>query len=68
MWSGWPRSSVTIDLPSHGQSPGPPRPLAGVAEGLHRLLGALGIERHVVVGHSMGALLATLCAAAETCS
>ena len=54
---------VTIDLPGHGHSPGPIRPLAQVAEDLHRLLGALGIERPVVVGHSMGAVLATLYAA-----
>jgi pimeloyl-ACP methyl ester carboxylesterase len=48
---------TAIDLPGHGDSDGPPRPLDDIAGVLHRLLGELGIERAVVVGHSMGSAL-----------
>lgn len=54
---------VTVDLPGHGETPGPPRPLARVAGELAELLDALAVERPVVVGHSMGAVLALLYAA-----
>ena len=55
---------TAIDLPGHGDSDGPPRPLDDIAGALHRLLGELGTERPVVVGHSMGAALAGSYAAA----
>ena len=55
---------TVIDLPGHGDSDGPPRPLDDIAAALHRLLGDLGIERPVVVGHSMGVALAASYAAA----
>lgn len=55
---------VAIDLPGHGGTPGPPRPMAEIAEDVHRLLTTLEIERPVLVGHSMGAVLAVVYAAA----
>ncbi len=54
---------TAIDLPGHGDSDGPPRLLEDIAGALHRLLGELGIERPVVVGHSMGAALTGIYAA-----
>ena len=54
---------IAIDLPGHGGSDGPPRPLDDIAAALHRLLDELGIEPPVVVGHSMGAALAGIYAA-----
>jgi pimeloyl-ACP methyl ester carboxylesterase len=55
---------TAVDLPGHGDSDGPPRPLADIAAALHRLLDALGIGRPVVVGHSMGAPVVCIYAAA----
>jgi pimeloyl-ACP methyl ester carboxylesterase len=52
--------AVTIDLPAHGESAGPPKPLEPVAEQIHEVVTSLGIERPVVVGHSFGAALACL--------
>lgn len=52
-------SVLAVDLPGHGRSAG--APLAGIAEQadwLLALLDALGLERAVLVGHSMGALAA----------
>ena len=54
---------IAIDLPGHGDSPGPPRTLAEVAAVVHDLLAELGIDRPVVVGHSMAAGIASLYAA-----
>jgi len=54
---------VCVDLPGHGDSPGE-RPNAVSAVGaVHELVDALGLERPVVVGHSLGAIVALLCAA-----
>ena len=50
--------AVTIDLPAHGESAGPPQPLEGLVEQIHEVVTSLGIERPVVVGHSFGAALA----------
>ena len=58
-------TSIAIDLPAHGDSGGEPAPLERAAEQIHRLLRSLGIERPVVVGHSMAAGLAGLYAAAH---
>lgn len=51
---------VAVDLPGHGETPGPPRPMQETADELHRLLIDLRIDRPVVVGHSAGAMLATI--------
>jgi pimeloyl-ACP methyl ester carboxylesterase len=58
-------TSIAIDLPAHGDSGGEPTPLETVAEQLYRLLHALGVERPVVVGHSMAAGIAGLYASAH---
>jgi pimeloyl-ACP methyl ester carboxylesterase len=56
---------IAIDLPAHGGSGGEPAPLETVAERIHRLLETLGIERPVIVGHSMAAAVAGLYASAH---
>lgn len=53
-------TSVAIDLSAHGGSGGEPASLESVAERIHQLLQTLGVERPVVVGHSMGAGIAGL--------
>jgi pimeloyl-ACP methyl ester carboxylesterase len=53
-------TSIAIDLPAHGGSGGKPAPLETVADRIHRLLHSLGLERPVVVGHSMAAAVAGL--------
>lgn len=58
-------TSIAIDLPAHGDSGGEPAPLENVTEQIHRLLESLGIERPVVVGHSMAAAVAGLYASAH---
>ena len=58
-------TSIAIDLPAHGDSGGDPAPLEIVAERIHGLLHSLGIERPVVVGHSMAAAVAGLYASAH---
>jgi pimeloyl-ACP methyl ester carboxylesterase len=57
--------SIAIDLPAHGESGGAPAPLEEVAVQVHKLLVSLGVERPVVVGHSMMAGLACIYAAAR---
>ncbi len=57
-------TSIAVDLPVHGGSGGEPTPLENVAEQIHRLLESLGVERPVVVGHSMSAGVAGLYASA----
>ena len=52
--------TIAIDLPAHGESPAPPVRLDELAERIHDLLGSLGTERPVVVGHSIGGSLALL--------
>jgi pimeloyl-ACP methyl ester carboxylesterase len=56
--------SIAIDLPAHGDSGGAPAPLDEIAAQLHELVGALEVERPVVVGHSMSGGLASFYAAA----
>jgi pimeloyl-ACP methyl ester carboxylesterase len=56
--------SLAIDLPAHGESGGTPAPLEEVAAQVHELLDSLGVERPIVVGHSMSAGLAVIYAAA----
>lgn len=56
-------SCIAIDLPGHGESAGPPRPMEEVTDAIHALLTNLGISRPVVVGHSMAGMTATIYAA-----
>ncbi|HLY36260.1 MAG TPA: alpha/beta hydrolase, partial [Candidatus Limnocylindria bacterium] len=54
---------VAVDLPGHGGTDGPPQGLDDIAVAINRLLGELGIEPPVMVGHSMGAAIASIYAA-----
>jgi len=56
--------SITIDLPAHGESGGSPARLEDVAAQVHDLLEWLGVERQILVGHSMGGGLALVYAGA----
>ncbi|MFJ9795480.1 alpha/beta fold hydrolase [Streptomyces sp. NPDC101145] len=58
-------TSIAVDLPGHGGSSAGPTRLDDVAEAIHRLLESLGVERPVVVGHSMAAAVAGLYASAH---
>ncbi len=49
---------ILIDLPGHGESAGLPSSMAHLGEALHDLLEELGVAKPVVVGHSLGAMLA----------
>ena len=57
---GMQRDCIAYDMLGHGGSPPPPDPasLADYTAQLHALMEALAIDRAVVVGHSMGALVA----------
>jgi pimeloyl-ACP methyl ester carboxylesterase len=55
--------TLAIDLPGHGETGGSPCSLSEVAEWLHGFLTARGIERPIVVGHSMSGALASIYAA-----
>lgn len=57
--------SLAIDLPGHGDSGGEPTSLENVTEQIHQLLESLGVERPVVVGHSMAAAITGLYASAH---
>lgn len=51
--------AVAWDMPGYGDSPTiSPYDMAGLADAALRLLAALGAERTVIVGHSMGAMVA----------
>jgi pimeloyl-ACP methyl ester carboxylesterase len=52
--------TVAIDLPGHGDSPGEPRSLWEVTALVHEVADGLGIERPIVVGHSMSAAIACI--------
>lgn len=52
--------TIAIDLPAHGESPPPAVRLDELAQRIHDLLASLGIDRPVVVGHSIGGSLAFL--------
>jgi pimeloyl-ACP methyl ester carboxylesterase len=56
--------TVAIDLPAHGDSGGAPCPLDEVAAQVHAVVDELGIDRPVVVGHSMSGAVALIYAAA----
>jgi pimeloyl-ACP methyl ester carboxylesterase len=57
--------SIAIDLPAHGESGGAPASLYDVAEQVHEVVASLGVDRPVVVGHSMSAGLAFIYALAH---
>jgi pimeloyl-ACP methyl ester carboxylesterase len=61
--------SVLVDLPGHGDTPGPPpTTLDALAERVYELVAALAIERPLLVGHSLsGALALTYAARFPTC-
>ncbi len=54
---------VAVDLPGHGGSAGLPQSMEEVMHQVHDLVTGLGIERPVIVGHSLGAMMATFYAA-----
>ena len=50
---------VAVDLPGHGRSSGPAlKSIAGISDWLDQLLATVGNQEHVLVGHSMGSLIA----------
>lgn len=55
--------SVCVDLPGHGDSPDERRDAVSAVGAVHELIDALGLDRPVVVGHSLGAIVGLLCAA-----
>jgi pimeloyl-ACP methyl ester carboxylesterase len=55
--------TIAVDLPGHGASPGPACDLEEVAARLYELLGQLGVDAPVVVGHSMSGAVAMIYAA-----
>ena len=53
------RSVLAVDFPGHGWSDGQALPsIAALADWTAKLIDAVGLERVVLVGHSMGALVA----------
>jgi pimeloyl-ACP methyl ester carboxylesterase len=57
--------SIAVDLPGHGATGGAPCDLDDVAGRLRALVDQLGVERPVVVGHSMSGGVAAIYAAAH---
>jgi pimeloyl-ACP methyl ester carboxylesterase len=55
--------TIAVDLPGHGDTEGPPCSLSVAADRLNLTVTRLGIERPIVVGHSMGAAIASIYAA-----
>ena len=56
-YHGW--NVLALDLPGHGRSEGPPiATIGGMAEWVISALEKLGVEKAVLVGHSMGSLIA----------
>jgi pimeloyl-ACP methyl ester carboxylesterase len=55
--------SIAVDLPAHGTTGGAPCDLDDVARRLRALVVRLGVERPIVVGHSMSGAIASLYAA-----
>lgn len=55
---------LAVDLPGHGRSGGEPlRTVEAMANWVRALLDAAGVQKAVLVGHSMGSLIAIECAA-----
>jgi pimeloyl-ACP methyl ester carboxylesterase len=63
-YHGW--NVLAVDLPGHGRSEGPPIPtIAGMAQWIFKILNEAKCEKAVLVGHSMGSLVALECAARQ---
>jgi len=57
-------NALAVDLPGHGRSAGAPlASVDAIADWLVDVLDAIAVEQAVLVGHSMGALVALACAA-----
>jgi pimeloyl-ACP methyl ester carboxylesterase len=55
------RRVLAVDLPGHGRSPAwPSYDFEGIAEGVHRAARHAKLHRPVLVGHSAGAVIATI--------
>jgi pimeloyl-ACP methyl ester carboxylesterase len=53
------RRVLAVDLPGHGRSEGtPPNTIAGMADWITRFMDAAGVTQAILIGHSMGALIA----------
>jgi pimeloyl-ACP methyl ester carboxylesterase len=52
--------SIAVDLPAHGTTGGPPCGLDGVVRRVRALVDNLGVERPLLVGHSMSGAIASL--------
>jgi pimeloyl-ACP methyl ester carboxylesterase len=58
------RRVLALDLPGHGASPGwPSYDVQSLADGIHRAVDEAGLQSPVVVGHSIGGVIATAYAA-----
>ncbi len=58
------RRALAFDLPGHGESPSwETYDVDSVAHGIHRAVAEAGLERPVIVGHSLAAIIATVYAA-----
>jgi len=56
-YHGW--NVLALDLPGHGRSEGPPLPsIAAMADWVVEVMNHLTIQKAVLVGHSMGSLIA----------
>ncbi|MBC8267586.1 MAG: alpha/beta hydrolase [Rhodospirillaceae bacterium] len=50
---------LAVDLPGHGRSEGtPPETIAGMADWLNRFMDAADVKQAILIGHSMGSLIA----------
>lgn len=55
--------TIAIDLPGHGDTAGPPARLDDLVDEIHGLVSRLGVERPLMVGHSMSGIVVFLYAA-----
>ena len=55
--------TIAVDLPAHGESPGPPGTVDQLAASVHNLVVELDVVSPMIVGHSFGAAVASMYAA-----